>query len=207
MRRCHGDVLHFARDVWARHCTVPLVHAHALAGGCVPERSARRDRVDAQRAGSPQHGARDFDFLHGQWIVENRRLEDPFAPGARWIEFDSVRICRPLRGSAGHLEESVEDDSGPHTILRLFETPSGRWSVRSVSPANGALEPPLMGSFADDVGIFIGDRVRHGKPMLVRETWTRIADRPRCEQALSVDCGATWKMCRVMDFSRVDWPQ
>jgi hypothetical protein len=151
--------------------------------------------------------AHDFDFLHGHWIVGNRRLGEPLAGTAEWVRFDTVLTCRALSSGHGHIEETGSDDIGSYTTLRLLDLIGGQWSIHRALPTFGALRPPLTGGFTDGVGVFIGEDRWRGKPILVRHTWTLTRNRPRWEQSFSADGGETWDPNWVMELSRVDWPQ
>lgn len=158
------------------------------------------------RNGAPA-AATDFDFLHGQWLVENRRSSNPFAASSVWAAFDSVHDCRPLSGVAGHLEESASSDQDEGAaILRLFDARHRSWTIYRISSADGTLKAPLRGGFTDGVGIFIGEDIWCGRQVLVRETWTPLTEKPRWEQAFSADGGETWRNHWIRDFIRVDWP-
>lgn len=150
--------------------------------------------------------AADFDFLHGQWLVENRQSAEPPWAATGWAAFDSVCDCRPLTGAAGHLEETASEERDAGAVLRLFDARARRWTVYRVSSADGALQAPLRGGFEDGVGTFTGEGTWGGRRVLVRETWTRAAERPRWEQAFSLDGGETWWTHWIRDFIRVDWP-
>ena len=68
----------------------------------------------------------------------------------------------------------------------------------------GLLDPPVLGGFDGDVGIFEGDDVFDGRPIRVRFTWSRVTTpAPRWEQAFSADGGETWETNWVMDFTRI----
>jgi len=153
----------------------------------------------------PESGeARDFDFLHGEWLVENRRLADPLDAASEWIVFDSAHSCRPLIGSAGHIEEITSDNGVTGAVLRLFDARSRRWAIHRISPGDGTLRPAMHGGFDGGVGLFVGDEAWQGRPVLLRETWTE-PRRPHWERAFSTDGGRTWLTYWVRDFIRVDW--
>lgn len=168
-------------------------------------RPAREPGAAAPRlVHSAPAGTADFDFLHGQWLVENRRAAEPFDPASAWLAFDSILGCRPLAES-GHLEESASDD-GAASVLRLFDSHHRRWTVHRIL-AEGALCPPLTGRFIDGVGTFVGEQSTHGERVLVRETWGFRSGKPRWEQSFSLDGGETWTVHWIRDLIRVNWPQ
>ncbi|HSR65525.1 MAG TPA: SRPBCC family protein [Xanthomonadaceae bacterium] len=150
-------------------------------------------------------GRHDFDFLHGTWRVDNRRLRQRLAGCTAWDRFDARVTCTPLLGGIANLETHVFDwNGGRHGLaLRLYSPTSRRWSIRWANGADGTLEPPVHGGFDGDVGLFFGEDVHAGRPVRVRFTWTRLdADRARWEQAFSADGGDTWEPNWVMDFAR-----
>jgi hypothetical protein len=90
----------------------------------------------------------------------------------------------------------VDLPAGPYraAALRVFGPAGGRWSIWWVDGRIACLEPPVHGRFAAGVGTFTGDDVPDGRPILVRFTWSEIADRSaRWDQAFSADAGITWE--------------
>lgn len=158
-------------------------------------------------AGSAVDGRRDFDFLLGQWLVENRRAASPFEQDCGWVSFDTVHECRPVAGSLGHLEEVSGDGLPSIATIRCFDVGRRCWRAHGVSSVDGRMQPPLHGGFCNGVGVLVGDGSVAGVPMLVRETWRFPgSDRPCCERAWSRDGGASWQTWWLMAFSRVHWP-
>jgi hypothetical protein len=63
----------------------------------------------------------------------------------------------------------------------------------------------VVGCFEGDLGVFHGEDVHRGRPVLVRFTWSRVTtESPRWEQAFSDDGGRTWETNWVMDFAPVE---
>lgn len=152
-------------------------------------------------------GVRDFDFLHGQWLVRNRRLRQPLSGSGTWDEFDAWYRCWPLLEGVGNVDEMHSDGCGPlRASLRLYDLRCRRWNVYGVHPRYGTLQPPLTGAFRDGVGRFYGERRIDGRPVAARYTWRATPEGPRWERAWSDDGGASWENNWIMDFSRVDWP-
>ena len=50
-------------------------------------------------------GAHDFDFLHGEWRIHNRRLREPLTGTEEWYEFNGRSVERPFWDGQGNLEE------------------------------------------------------------------------------------------------------
>lgn len=154
-------------------------------------------------------GARDFDFLVGRWRVANERLRERLAGSTDWQRFDAVLECRPILGGLGNVDEFVTDEFEPSVFvgatLRLFDRLRRRWSLYWASNRTGVLEAPVVGAFANGVGIFEGDDVHQGTAVRVRFIWSGIgADRAQWEQAFSPDCGRSWETNWRMRLTRLD---
>ncbi|HST58792.1 MAG TPA: hypothetical protein VLK84_08895 [Longimicrobium sp.] len=161
-------------------------------------------RAPVARAGS---GAHDFDFLHGTWRIQNRRLRDPLAGFGEWYAFDGSATELPLWDGDANLEEYEATLPGGHRIhglaLRLYEPDTRRWTIHWASSDRGRLDPALTGTFRDGVGEFISHEDYGGRMVLVRFHWTSVGpDAARWEQAFSADGGRTWETNWVMDFTR-----
>ena len=73
------------------------------------------------------------------------------------------------------------------------------------SNRTGTLDPPVVGSFANGVGVFEGRQELDGRPILVRFTWSDIKrTSARWEQAFSSDDGQTWEKNWIMEHTRVE---
>ena len=150
--------------------------------------------------------ASDFDFWFGSWEVRNRWLRRRLAGSDDWEEFDATVVARPLLGGVGNEDEFRTDHAGGFIGMsfRFFDPERRRWSIYwADSRRPGELDPPVFGTFSGDVGVFDGEDVNRGRPILVRFTWSGITTpTPRWEQAFSDDGGRTWETNWVMDFTR-----
>ena len=146
----------------------------------------------------------DFDFLHGDWQVRNRRRTDFLAPDGDWEEFPAVSRCRPLFDGAANLDEIDMPALGAKgATLRLFDRETEEWSLNWAASRSGKLFPPVVGRFEGDRGEFYGDDTHEGKDVRVRFVWSGVSlTGARWEQAFSVDGGETWVTNWTMDFSR-----
>ncbi|UXY22913.1 hypothetical protein N8I84_32575 [Streptomyces cynarae] len=146
----------------------------------------------------------DFDFLHGEWQVLNRRRTDFLDPGSHWEEFTATSRCRPLFDGAANIDEIDMPHLGSKGLtLRLFDRETEQWSLNWSSSTSGKLFPPVIGRFDGDRGEFHGDDTYDGKDVRVRFVWSGVSPAAaRWEQAFSVDDGETWVTNWVMEFSR-----
>lgn len=152
-------------------------------------------------------GAHDFDFLHGEWHVHNRRLHRPLSGSAEWYEFDAGTTERPLWDGRANIEEyrAILPDGTPlrGLALRLYEPATGRWTIHWSNATTGTLDAPMIGVFHEGVGVFYGDDVYEGRPIRLRFYWTSSGpDDARWEQAFSSDGGETWETNWIMTFRR-----
>lgn len=146
----------------------------------------------------------DFDFIHGEWAIANRRLTDMLDPTCEtWEEFDARGAAEPILGGMGNTDRMWMDDSEGFT-LRLYDPAADLWRIwwsSTVRP--GRLDPPVEGRFTDGVGTFATQDVIDGVAIGVRFVWDRIAaDSASWRQDFSFDDGATWRTTWTMDFTR-----
>jgi hypothetical protein len=152
--------------------------------------------------------ARDFDFWLGRWYGRNWRLRERLAGCDEWDEFESISVARRLPGGMGNQDEFRTDYGGGYVgmSIRFFDSKREQWSIYwADSRTCGTLDPPVVGTFMGDTGIFEGPDTFEGRPILVRYTWSQVSSgTPRWEQAFSEDGGETWETNFVSEFRRVE---
>ena len=152
--------------------------------------------------------ARDFDFWPGEWHVRNRWLLERLAGSNEWEEFEARSTARLLLDGVGNEDEFRTDHAGGFIGMsfRFFDPETKLWTIYwADSRRPGALDPPLVGSFSGDVGVFHGDETWEGRPIRIRFIWSGVTtSTPRWEQAFSDDGGETWETNWVMEFTRVE---
>jgi len=156
----------------------------------------------------PAGTARDFDFWMGSWNVHNRRLRRRLAGSETWDEFESTVVARPLLDGMGNEDEFRTDYDGGFVGMsfRFFDPERRRWSIYwADSRRCGELDPPVFGSISGDTGVFEGEDIFAGRPILVRFTWSGVTTpTPRWEQAFSDDGGRTWETNWIMESTRAE---
>lgn len=148
----------------------------------------------------------DFDFFHGHWRLQNRRLKTWLAGADEWVEFEGQLLCRPILGGLGNIDELTADfGEGIHGLsLRLFNPTDGQWSDYWVSKRSGVLNPPVVGAFAGGIGTFYGDDEYEDRPVRVRAIWRQDrAGAVHWEQAFSTDQGKRWETNWTMRMTRL----
>jgi hypothetical protein len=152
-----------------------------------------------------QSTARDFDFWMGSWKVHNRRLRKRLAGSDEWDEFEATSVARPLLDGLGNEDEFRTDNDGGFIGMsfRFFDPETKQWWIYwADTRRSGKLDPPVIGSFDDDVGVFEGEDTFEGRPILVRFIWSGVTTpTPRWEQAFSEDGGETWETNWIMEFT------
>lgn len=153
----------------------------------------------------PQRSA--FDFFHGRWHVQHRRLAERLVGSTSWLEFTGTCDVAPLLDGAANIDDNVLDlPAGAYraATLRAYDAATDAWAIWWLDGRTPThLDPPLVGRFVDGIGTFFADDALAGRPIRVRFTWTATEpDRPRWEQAFSTDGGATWETNWMMSFTR-----
>lgn len=152
--------------------------------------------------------ARDFDFWMGRWRVRNTFLRERLAGSDAWDEFEATSVARPLLDGLGNEDEFRTDYGGGFVAMsfRFFDPETRLWAIYwADSRRPGRLDPPVLGSFSGDTGVFEGTDTFDGRPILVRFVWSRVTTpTPRWEQAFSADGGETWETNWVMEFARAE---
>jgi hypothetical protein len=152
-------------------------------------------------------GAHDFDFHVGRWLIRNDRLVGRLQGCTEWETFEATQRGWLLPGGLGNMDDFVTDH-WPGFVgmsLRLYSPVARTWSIYWVSNRTGVLEPPVVGSFDDGVGVFEGRDVLDGRPIVVRYTWSGITKTSaRWEQDFSADEGRTWEKNWVMQMTRIE---
>jgi hypothetical protein len=158
--------------------------------------------------------AADFDFLVGTWSTKQRRLKKRLQHSDEWETFDATVAMHKLPGGSANFDTLVAPAWRPGwtgTALRIFNPATNLWSIfwftsdgGGLDAKTGQLEPPVVGRFDGDEGVFEGDDKFDGRPIRVRFVWTRLgADAARWQQSFSPDGGQTWEINWTMEFARV----
>ncbi len=152
--------------------------------------------------------ATDFDFWIGRWSVRNEYLKGRLCGSTEWETFDAVAEARFLPGGLGNIDHFVAEEWRPGFVgltVRLYDRGRDRWSIYWADSNRGVFDPPVVGSFENDVGTFEGDDLHDGTPVRVRFVWTHeTPSTARWEQSFSADGGATWERNWIMNFARAD---
>ena len=145
----------------------------------------------------------DFDFLAGEWVVQNRFLRSRLTGDHVWEEFPGRARCELHLGGLVNVDEIDFPTRGfTGMTVRLFDVQERRWSIYWTDSRRAVLYPPVRGGFAGERGLFYGGDIEGGRAVRVRFVWERRpGEQAHWEQAFSLD-GASWETNWVMELSR-----
>src|SRR6187549_251389 len=158
-------------------------------------------RGELQIAASAGSSQNDFDFLVGKWKMFHRRLNKRLENCNDWTEFESQDANHKILNGIGDVDAfsttelpGYEGKSFEGFTLRLFNPKTRLWSLYWVPSTTGVLDPPVVGSFENNVGHFFTRDTFNGKPIIMMFRWdARDKERPIWSQAFSPDNGKTWE--------------
>lgn len=146
---------------------------------------------------SKQSSQFDFDFLVGSWKLYNRKLKSRLTNCSEWLEFESSVQMHQILGGMGNIDtyKAIFDDMPYEGVaMRLFDRKTKLWSIYWADQNSGVLDPPLIGSFENNIGHFFCRDVFQNKPIIVLFRWdVRDKNKPVWSQAFSPDDGKSWE--------------
>jgi hypothetical protein len=155
--------------------------------------------LGSPRLASAAGPEKDWEWLTGSWDVWHRRLKKRLANDDDWEEFAGKSSFWHTLGGLGNVDDNLLNfPSGDYRGLsvRAFDPVTNKWSIWWLDGRSAAkLDPPVVGGFDGDEGVFLGPDTFNGRPVTVRFRWHEIhGKRPHWDQALSTDGGATWEI-------------
>ena len=165
-------------------------------------------KAESQAVAEERDGQHDFDFEFGHWKVHNRRLLHPLTGSNQWIEFDGTLVARPIWGGRAVMDEFDADSPMGHQdgmTVRTYSPKSHQWYIYWTNSKTGAFGlPPTVGKFTNGRGEFYDQEEFNGRNIFVRFLWLASEpDKPRWEQAFSLDGGKTWETNYIITYTRV----
>ena len=156
---------------------------------------------------SPFSSKHDFDFFEGKWLLRNRKLKTRLNQCPEWLEFESTQEMYRVLNGIGNIDNFLATFDGEPfegMTVRLFSPKTKLWSIYWADSNEGRLDPPVVGSFENNVGHFFTKDVFNGKNILVVFRWdARDKNNPVWSQAFSDDNGTTWEWNWFMYMSRI----
>lgn len=148
-----------------------------------------------------------FDFIIGDWRVRHRRLNSRLTGCTEWTEFLGESSTRKILGGLGNVEDNIlffPEGQVRAAAFRSFDPKTGAWSIWWLDGrAPHHLDVPVIGTFAEHVGVFYAQDMLDGRPIKVRFTWhANPGGNPQWAQAFSDDEGRSWETNWTMEFQR-----
>lgn len=158
---------------------------------------------------SPNSSHDDFDLLTGKWKMYHKKLKSRLTNNNEWIdlESDDVNYGAILDGIGNTDLYKAIFDGKPFEgfTIRLFNPETKLWRLYWVASNSGVLDPPVVGSFDNDIGHFFCKDTYNGKNVIVLFRWDmRDREHPVWSQAFSPDNGKTWEWNWINVSYRMD---
>jgi hypothetical protein len=218
-----GSKYHARHWLIARSCILGFVMLAAVPARGDPPPGADRELIPDTSVPIPQlhfdsagalviqasetSSEHDFDFLVGDWKLRNRKLKSRLTRSDEWMTFESSVEMHQILGGVGNIDkytEQVGDKPYEGVALRLFNTKTKLWSIYWADSNSGALDPPVVGSFANKLGHFFARDTYKGQKIIVVFRWdVRNPQRPIWSQAFSTDEGKTWEWNSINVSERI----
>lgn len=146
----------------------------------------------------------DFDFFAGRWSIKNRRLKKRNVNSDEWDEFTATQKCWILLDGVANVDEFDCPERGFKGMsLRTLNLETRLWSIYWINSTSGQLFNPVIGGFNGDRGLFYGDEVDDGVPVIARFEWQTHPASPIWKQSYSWDGGATWELNWIMELTKI----
>ncbi len=107
----------------------------------------------------------DYDFLLGPHMVRHRKLKERLNHCTEWIDIEGSKNTEKILGGVGNIEKhclNIDGRKVEAVALRLFDLSTKLWSLYWADSISGTLDPPLLGSFEDNLGVFFWKRLFQG---------------------------------------------
>lgn len=155
---------------------------------------------------SPDSSKNDFDFYEGKWKLQNKKLKTRLNNCTEWIAFESTQEMHKVLNGLGNIDNYLATFDGvpfEGMSVRLFNAKTKLWSIFWADSNEGVLQPPVVGSFENNVAHFFTKDIFNNRKILVVFRWdVRDKENPIWSQAFSDDNGKTWEWNWYMYFSK-----
>ena len=147
---------------------------------------------------SPTSSKNDFDFLVGKWKMKNKHLNARLANCKEYTEFESDVVNSKGLEGVGNFDIVRRYFSDGRVYegrtIRTFDPSTKLWRLYWIDSNGGPIDPPVIGSFENGVGLFFCRDYQVGRPVIVVFRWDKTnPELPVWGQAFSDDNGKTWE--------------
>ena len=141
---------------------------------------------------------KDFDFFIGKWKMKNKHLNARFGHTKGYTEFETTVEDQPGLEGMGNFDlvrrQLPDGKVYEGRTVRTFDPQTKLWRLYWMDSNGGPLDPPVIGSFENGVGLFFAKDYQVGRPVIVVFRWDKTnPDQPVWSQAFSDDNGKTWE--------------
>jgi len=154
----------------------------------------------------PNSSKNDFDFFEGKWSLHNKKLKTRLNNCTEWKEFESTQEMYKVLNGIGNIDNYLATFDGvpfEGMTVRLFNPKTRLWSIYWADSNEGILQPPVVGSFENNVGHFFTKDTFNDRKILIVFRWdVRNKQNPVWNQAFSEDNGKTWEWNWYMYFDK-----
>lgn len=145
----------------------------------------------------------DFDFFAGNWNIKNRRLKQKNVNSNTWDEFTATQKCWIMLDGVANVDEfDCPEREFKGMSIRTLNLETHLWSIYWINSTSGQLFSPVIGGFNGDHGVFFGDDVDDGIPIVARFEWEAHPTSPTWKQSYSWDGGTTWELNWIMELTK-----
>ena len=116
----------------------------------------------------------DFDFYVGKWRLQNRKLKTRLNNCTEWTAFESTQEMYKVLNGLGNIDNYMATFDGvpfEGMSVRLFNPKTRLWSIYWADSNEGVLQPPVLGSFENNIAHFFAKDVFNGKKIVVAFRW------------------------------------
>ena len=156
---------------------------------------------------TPSSSKHDFYFFAGRWKLHNKKLKSKLNNCTEWVEFESTQEMYKVLNGIGNIDNflaTFDEQPFEGMTVRLFNPKTNLWSIYWADSDNGKLDPPVVGSFENNIGHFFTKDIFDEKNILVVFRWDATdRDNPVWSQAFSADNGKTWEWNWFMFMSKI----
>jgi len=156
---------------------------------------------------SPTSSKHDFDFFEGKWQLHNKKLKSRLSNCTEWTEFESTQEMYRILNGIGNIDNFLASFDGvafEGMTVRLFNPATKLWSIYWADSNKGILDPPVLGSFENNIGHFFTKDIYEGKNVITVFRWDATdKNNPVWSQAMSEDNGTAWEWNWYMYMSKI----
>ncbi len=167
------------------------------------------DKGELEISASATSSSHDFDYLEGTWKLKNKRLKSRLSGCTEWTPvFETKVVMAKILNGIGNIDNFYDTSNGKKyegVAVRLFNPKTKLWSIYWSDSNTGAFDPPMVGSFENNIGHFFCKDTFNGRQIIVVFRWdVRNPNFPVWSQAFSPDNGKTWEWNMINVSEKVE---